>query len=288
MENKIKTNNIIVVGDIHIRYTAPSFRKNTFYNELLNKLNQINLLANKYYADVVCLGDFFNSFVEDYFESIAYDLSTVINNWYSLIGNHDSKSVDGNIRGTSFGVLVKSNLLKVINTVDNIDVFHYYNREDYTGKSKNNIALIHDYILPKGTKENFEYKECEENDYKLVISGHYHYPYDVTVGNTRYVNPGSLMRLTVKELELNRTPEVLLVNTVDNSVKHIPLEVSPLSDIVEHTDVQEVNVFESKFVNMLLQSNLEDNNVHNIVDILKQNNVDPNIVSYIKSKVEEI
>ena len=149
-------NNYIIVGDLHIKYIAPVFRKETYFEELKNKIRQINIIAQENNAQVICLGDFFNSYIEDYFESIMYELSDLIRGWTSLIGNHDCKNTNGDLKGTSFGILEKMHYIN-IEAPKNMDFFHYYNREEFNGKSNNKIALIHDYIMPKGTKENFEY-----------------------------------------------------------------------------------------------------------------------------------
>lgn len=281
-------NNLIIVGDLHVKYIAPSFRKESFYAELLNKIRQIKFLAEKYDADVICLGDFFNSYVEDYFELISFDLCDLINGWYSVIGNHDCKSANGDLRGTSFGSLVKSNILKVLETNDKIDVFHYYNRKDF-GKfdTKNKIAFIHDYIMPAETKENFEFIACEQNNYNFVFCGHYHYPFDKKAGNTRYINPGSVMRLTISEVKLNRNPEVILFNTEDNSLKHIKLKINSLEQILQEQQKIDIN-FNSKFADMLLENNLLNNSGNDIVELLNKNNVDDNIVNYVKNVIDKI
>ena len=277
----------IIVGDIHIKYTAPIFRKATYFNELINKIDQINIIARENNAKVICLGDFFNSYVEDYFESIMYELADRIYGWISLIGNHDCKDVEGNLKGTSFGILEKMDYIRT-DSIPNIDFFHYYNREKFTGKSKNKIALIHDYIMPSGTKENFEYKECFENEYKLVFCGHYHYPFDINTGRTRYINPGALMRSTIKELQLKRTPEVILVDDTTLEVKHIQLKVKPLEEVSNSLEENKLDkTFESKFADMLLKNDLTGNN-SDIIGLLEKNNVDKNVVSYIKTKIEEI
>lgn len=294
-------NNFIVVGDMHIRYTAPSFRKSTFYSELLNKIDQINKLARQYNADVICLGDLFNSYVEDYFELISYDLINRIKGWYSLIGNHDCKTTNGDLRGTSFGTLKAANIIKLgldfakkyNNDKVEYHFFDYYNRQNLMKKQiiseedrdkKVRIAFIHDYVMPKGTKENFEYKECEENDYNIVFCGHYHYPFDCIVGRTRYINPGSLMRLTISEVKLNRVPEVILYNS--NKIEHIKLKCSSIDDIVIETN-SVTEKFESKFAEMLLENDLSCND-NNIVNLLKKNNVDKNIIDYIENKSREV
>lgn len=277
----------IIVGDLHIKYKAPVFRKETYFEELKNKLNQINILAKNNNAKVICLGDFFNSYVEDYFELISYELSDLIYGWYSIIGNHDCKSIDGSLKGTSFGVLEQLQQIKIPNFSE-IDCFHYYNREKFTGKSKNKIALIHDYIMPSGTKENFEYKECFENDYDIVFCGHYHYPFSIQVGKTRFINPGSLMRSTVKELQLNRNPEVILLNDETLEVKHIPLKVKPLTEVSNTLEENKLDkTFESKFVDMLLKNNLVGND-NDIISILQKNNIEKSIIDYVQTKIEEI
>ena len=279
--------NLVIVGDPHIKYTAPPFRKETYFQELKDKINQINIIAKENNAKVLCLGDFFNSYVEDYFELIVYELADMIYGWQSLIGNHDCKSVDGNLKGTSFGVLVQMDTIKIPNN-SSFDYFHYYNREQFTGKSINQVAFIHDYIMPSGTKENFEYRECFENDYRIVFCGHYHYPFDKNVGGTRYINPGSLMRSTIKELELNRTPEVILFNSDTMEVKHIPLKVKPLIEVANTLEENKLDkTFESKFANMLLKNDLTGDN-RDIINLLKKNNIEPSIISYIENKLEEV
>ena len=280
-------NNYIIVGDLHIKYIAPVFRKETYFEELKNKIRQINIIAQENNAQVICLGDFFNSYVEDYFESIMYELSDLIKGWTSLIGNHDCKNTNGDLKGTSFGILEKMHYIN-IEAPKNMDFFHYYNREEFNGKSNNKIALIHDYIMPNGTKENFEYKECSENDYKLVFCGHYHYPFDINVGGTRYINPGSLMRSTVKELSLNRIPEVILFNDETLEVKHIPLKVKPLLEVSNTEENKLDKTFESKFADMLLNNDLTNNDSNDIINILKKNNVEVSIIKYIEQKLEEI
>lgn len=277
----------VIVGDLHVKYTAPVFRKPTYFQELISKIDQINIIAKENNAKVICLGDFFNSYVEDYFESIMYELADRIYGWTSLIGNHDCKDVEGNLRGTSFGILHKMDYIRS-DSFPYMDFFHYYDRSKFTGKSNNKIALIHDYIMPNGTKENFEYKECFENDYRIVFCGHYHYPFDTTVGRTRYINPGSLMRSTIKELQLKRTPEVILLDDTSLEVKHISLKVKPLEEISNPLEENKLDkTFESKFVDMLLKNDLTGDN-NDIINLLNKNKIDKNIVEYIKTKMQEI
>lgn len=279
--------NFIIVGDPHIKYVAPSFRKETYFEELKDKINQINIIARKNTAKVITLGDFFNSYVEDYFESIMYEISEMIYGWHSLIGNHDCKNTEGNLKGTSFGILERMNYLR-IEAPYNLDFYHYFEKDTFPKKSKNKIALIHDYIMPKGTKENFEYKECQENDYRIVFAGHYHYPFDISVGRTRYINPGSLMRSTIKELQLNRIPEVILVDDETLEIEHIPLKVKSLVEVSNIEENKLDKTFESKFAEMLLENGLINNNNNDIIELLKKNKIENSIIEYIEQKLKEL
>ena len=142
--------------------------------------------------------------------------------------------------------------------------------------------------MPKGTKEKFEYKECFENEYEIVFCGHYHYPFDILLGHTRYINPGSLMRSTITELKLKRTPEVILVDDTTFEIQHIPLKVKPLEEISNSLEENKLDkTFESKFAEMLLKNNLTGNN-GDLIELLNKNNVDKKLVEYIKVKIEEI
>ena len=216
-------NNYIIVGDPHIKYTAPVFRKETYFEELKDKIKQINSIAQENNAQIICLGDFFNSYVEDYFESIMYELSDLIKDWTSLIGNHDCKNVNGDLKGTSFGILEKMHYIN-IEAPKGMDFFHYYNREEFNGKSENKIALIHDYIMPSGTKENFEYKECSENDYKLVFCGHWHcFSSDTEIltenGWKYFYNLSYKDKVLTLNLEKSRNNNILEYNNINKIIE---------------------------------------------------------------------
>ncbi|MCM1260596.1 MAG: metallophosphoesterase family protein [Staphylococcus sp.] len=294
----------IIVGDIHCDFVGPKTRTENFYSCFLDKMQQITKIAKENnIKHIICLGDFFENYVVDYFEKIIYDLAPIMSqvNWYSLIGNHDSKRIDQEVYGTSFGALVASGLIKDKNELKkliekemNCDFYDYWNKDEFSNKIKHNnnklsIAFIHDFIMPNNTKENFEFKKCEETNYDYVFLGHYHYDFDEIVGKTRYINPGSLMRLTISERDKNKQPKVIIFDTKGNGlVEYKFLETK--KDVFDLENKQNTlsKDFDSKFAKMLVDKNLADGNSSDIIDFLKKNKIDEKIVQYVTLKLEDI
>ena len=220
----------IIVGDTHIRHNPPTFRNDGFYASLRDKLGQIRRLSEEHSASVIVLGDFFDRAVQGELERIVADNIDSIRGWHTLIGNHDTRSSDGSLYGTSLGLLVSLGIVSIMPDNGLFDVFHYHDRNDYGRRpSPGKYALVHDYILPEGVRAMYEHRKCAENGYSYVFIGHYHLPFDIRIGHTRFVNPGSLMRLTADEIRLDRTPEVLLLDTDTDTLTHIPVSYTHLT-----------------------------------------------------------
>lgn len=294
----------IIVGDIHCDFIGPKTRTDNFYSCFLDKMRQITKIAkDNDIKHIICLGDFFENYVVDYFEKIVYDLAPIMNqvNWYSLIGNHDSKRTDKEVYGTSFGALMASGLIKdksilkqLIEKDMNCDFFDYWNKEEFSNKIKHDngklsISFIHDFIMPASTKENFEFKKCEETNYDYVFLGHWHYDFDEVVGKTRYINPGSLMRLTISDRDRNKQPKIIIFDTEGNGlVEYMFLETKQGVFDLENKQNTLSTEFDSKFAKMLVDKNLADGNSNDIVELLKKNKIDEEVVQYIKVKMEGI
>lgn len=298
-------NTFIIVGDLHADFNGPKRRTDNYYECFLDKMKQIKEISKQNgNCPIVCLGDFFNHKVTEHLEKMVFDLIQILKGtqFYSLIGNHDNNKENAlDLRGTSFGLLKETGIIKLgedfskevfNNNNCNADFFDYYKREEFGKNTKDfkfNIAFVHDYIMPKGTKVNYDFKECKENKYDFVFEGHYHIPYDVTVGKTRYINPGSLMRMTVAEEDMNREPKIVLFSILDKEpIKYIKLKAKPYKEIFELNKSILENNFESKFTDMLVKNELTSGNTEDIVKILEKNNVDKKVINYIKTKNEEI
>lgn len=302
---------LLIIGDLHLRYTPPINRTNEFYNDLLNKIKeikQIQLDNNIEDENVICLGDVFDNFVVDYAEKIIYDVGPYIKGWTFLIGNHDCKEENGDTRGTTFGILQKLNIIKVkqMITKDNhiLMFFNYHNRNQIYNHDFNikniidttKIAFIHDYIVPNKIAKKYNVEDivtCEnmKTDFDYVFCGHYHYSYDVTYNNTRFINPGALLRKTIDKDDMKRKVKVILYNSnSEEKIKDIYLKsCRNYKDVfkIDETDIMKKDL-DSKFIQQLQDIKLYGNSFNDVINLLIINKVDNNIINYIKDMENKI
>lgn len=302
---------LLIIGDLHLRYTPPINRTNDFYQDLLNKLKEIKKIQldnNIEDENVICLGDVFDNFVVDYAEKIIYDVGPYIKGWTFLIGNHDCKEENGDTRGTTFGILQKLNIIKVkqIITKDNhiLMFFNYYNRNqiykyDFNIKEiidSTKIAFIHDYIVPNKIAKKYNVEDivtCEnmKTDFDYIFSGHYHYSYDIVYKNTRFINPGALLRKTIDKDDMMRKVKVILYNSnSEEKIKDIYLKsCRNYKDVfkIDENDIMKKDL-DSKFIQQLQDIKLYGNTFSDVINLLKSNNVDNNVINYIKDMENKI
>ena len=302
---------LLIIGDLHLRYTPPINRTNDFYQDLLNKLKEIKKIQldnNIEDENVICLGDVFDNFVVDYAEKIIYDVGPYIKGWTFLIGNHDCKEENGDTRGTTFGILQKLNIIKVkqIITKDNhiLVFFNYYNRNQIYKYDFNikeiidsiKIAFIHDYIVPNKIAKKYNIENivtCEnmKTDFDYIFSGHYHYSYDIVYKNTRFINPGALLRKTIDKDDMMRKVKVILYNSnSEEKIKYIYLKsCRNYKDVfkIDENDIMKKDL-DSKFIQQLQDIKLYGNTFSDVINLLKSNNVDNNVINYIKDMENKI
>ena len=305
---------LLIIGDLHLRYTAPINRKETFYNELLNKLEeikQIQLQNNIDDENVICLGDVFDDFIIDYAEKIIFDVILYIKGWTFLVGNHDCKEKNGDIRGTTFGMLVQTGIINVckrsiINKEFLLDFYQYYNRQNIYNMNfnindnmyKTKIAFIHDYIVPNKIANKYHAKDvvtCEnmKSQYDYIFCGHYHYDYDITCNGTRFINPGALLRKTIADDDMKRKVKVCIFDLykIDND----PVQYIYLKSCKDYKDVFNINNddiikkdFDSQFIQKLQNVKLYGNTFDDVINLLKDNKVDNDVIEYVDAMKQNI
>lgn len=303
---------LLIIGDLHLRYTPPINRTNDFYQDLLNKLKEIKQIQFENNIDnenVICLGDVFDDFVVDYAEKIIYDVIDYIKGWTFLIGNHDCKEKNGDIRGTTFGMLVQTEIINVckrsiINKEFLLDFYQYYNRQNIYNMNfnindnmyKTKMAFIHDYIVPNKIAKKYNVEDivtCEnmKSQYDYIFCGHYHYDYDVVCNGTRFINPGALLRKTIDKEDMKRKVKVVIFNSDEQDpIKYIYLKsCRNYKDVfkIEENDIMKKDL-DSKFIQQLQDIKLYGNTFGDVINLLKSNNVDNNVINYIKDMENKI
>ncbi|MBM7556026.1 metallophosphoesterase [Halanaerobacter jeridensis] len=232
---------LLVVNDTHIRGTTPSRRVDNFKETLLDKLKEVQQIAEKEEADMVLhSGDLFDrpdtapSIVSE-FVKLLRDFSMPI---YIVAGNHDLYGHNPEtLPRTMLGLLVASGIVNligengIIREKDNIKLQLTGRSFDYTLDNKNTTAyevekredvdyalhLVHGMLLDKPVFEDgYTLIEDIETEADITITGHYHLGYGIKEFNNSYfLNPGSIVRISADLKEIARMPQVALIDLKD-------------------------------------------------------------------------
>lgn len=222
---------LLIVGDLHLRGQNPRSRKGDYLKDCFEKLNEVANIANKNLADIIQVGDLFDSPNTSY--SVTSELAASFKRWdiipYCIGGNHD-------IFGHNLTTMDRTplGLLFALEIVDRVSRFRDFNVEltgrdfdhtldnDYheyivpeTDKLK--ILVIHGMLLPESPGFDMKHSTIEKvsqvTNADVIISGHYHLPFIKRVNGKLFINPGAVMRMSATESEIGRMPHVVLLDT---------------------------------------------------------------------------
>jgi DNA repair exonuclease SbcCD nuclease subunit len=280
---------IYCVGDIHLREDAPICRTDTFFETQLEKLVEINRIANENY--VLCPGDVFHKW-----KTSPRLLNAAINflpyHFITTYGNHDlpghnieRKNESGlgvlasaypNDGNSPINVLCENNSLHILPHI-RIDSYpfgcdlknsreFYFTKEDTSIKIR--IALVHKFIYIK--KEDHHVQDGVTDTelfgtlkgYDLIVIGDNHTPGTFTYGKSTIINSGSLTRQRASE---THEPRIYEWDTETRKTRKIILDHNPNAVARDHLELKEkidsrINAFVSK-LSMQIDSGLsfEDN-----------------------------
>jgi len=237
-------NNILFIGDLHLKCTSPISRCDDYPSAILKKLEYLsNCVSIEKCNTFVLLGDVFDSPVT----SLPY-LAQVINTFkkiqdmgitvYTIVGNHDIKNnrMDS-LESTALGILISTGYLKLAPSSLEIEntVFKFYNYPEEIESKKSDkyeVCVAHRYYDFGLAWDSLHEDDLEKLNYDAMILGHYHVPCDtVTIHNTVLYRPGSLSRSTSEPYNKLRTPHALVFNCVNHKANYIEVQCSPGSDI---------------------------------------------------------
>ena len=250
---------LVYMTDIHITSRNPRSRMDNYKESILRKLAYVGDFAKSLNAPVLCGGDIFHT--ADVSNSLVSETIKVIRQHFdapitSIAGNHD---LFGNnlqtLPKTSYGLLEASGCLynlrpreaKTIKErrngkwVDAVTICGYPSSYDLPDtadaylcrpmdKYPNGvplIQLIHGALYDR-IPDNFPFAavsvselDVDENAADVVLSGHIHSGFPVTMSSTTgriFANPGALGRLTTAISDVNLSVKVAVI-TIENGVK---------------------------------------------------------------------
>jgi len=221
--------NYIAAADLHIRSNRPQFRKDDYFGTVCRKFKQIVYLCNKYKADLIIAGDFFDHVkVGHKVVNMILSILQKLNGKILLVaGQHDMSFHTLDLSSSPLQTLIyncKVILLKkdtpFKNGNDNIYGCSFGEIPIYP--EKDSILVIHRTITPK--EPPFFLTEAISADeafntfpgYSLIISGDYHSAFIVKKSKNALINCGPMMRQSIDQMELQ--PKVWLINTDANRI----------------------------------------------------------------------
>ena len=118
------------------------------------------------------------------------------------------------------------------------------------------IQMVHGFLLQKPFIKGIHFTLIDDlynSSADLVLSGHYHTGYSiVTKGNTTFLNPGSLVRMSNSKRERERIPQVALIEITKDKDGHINsnIELCPLKSADKGEDVFSAEEQEQKKIQL--------------------------------------
>lgn len=269
---------LLFFTDTHIRGTTPKNRKDVFIDTLEHKFIEIiNIVEENKIDFILHGGDLFDRpdvsiTIASKFAAILDQISVPI---YLISGNHDIYGHNPDtINRTMLGLLDVLGVIKLIKNGDKIilekdnikvqltgqpyvyDIDNPDNLDYYLVKERNDdinyyIHMVHGMLLDRPFIKGIPYTlidDIKDTLADITLSGHYHGGFKLTnIDGKYFINPGSLVRITNSLKEIERTPQVILLELNENiTIKQIPLKTAlPGEEVLDRKEIEN-NIFKSE------------------------------------------
>ncbi len=267
---------ILYFTDTHIRGTTPKNRKDDYVQTLENKFLEIlDIIEDKKIDFVIHGGDLFDR--PDISVSVVSRFANILNKIkvpiYMVSGNHDiyghnpqtvNRTMVGllnnlgiiNIIDNMGKVILEKDSIKVqltgqpyIYNIDDINNRNYYLVEDIDEGIDYSIHLVHGMLLDKPFIKGIPFTlidDIKSTKADITLSGHYHSGFKKTfIDNKYFINPGSIVRITNSLREMERQPQVALLDLTDTiNISFIPLKTAESGeDVLDRSEIEK-NIFQ--------------------------------------------
>lgn len=244
-----------IIGDLHLHSKAPKRRTDLDYLETCHiKLHKtLRILED---CDVLLqVGDFFDSFsVSNKVTAMAIEtIRSAGRMIYCVYGQHDlSGHSAATIHNSPLQVLKAAGAVHLLNACP-------MTTATYESKGKDFITMYgapFGQDIPEVTTKGFTILVTHRMigdrplypghelagpraflrkypDFDLVCCGDYHYRFDDGIQGRIILNPGVMMRKTLKEHELEHEPAVYTFETLERKLKIVPVPCDPIEDVMD-------------------------------------------------------
>ncbi len=269
---------LLFLTDTHIRGTTPKNRKDNFIDTLEKKLIEVTKIIEENNIDYVLHGgDLFDR--PDVSISIVSKFAMILGKikvpFFLISGNHDIYGHNPEtINRTMLGLLDVLGVVKTIKSGEKIilekdnvkvqltgqpyiyDIDSPGNIDNYVIKEVDDdinftIHMVHGMLLDKPFIKGIPYTlidDIKETLADITLVGHYHSGFKATEIEGKYfINPGSLVRITNSLREMERIPQVVLIDLNDKiNIKYISLKTALSGEEVLDRKEIEKNQFKSE------------------------------------------
>ena len=277
---------ILYFTDTHIRGTTPQNRKDNLVETLEKKFNEVIGIINGENIDyVIHGGDLFDR--PDVSVSIVSKFAEILNKIkvpiYIVSGNHDIYGHNPETLGkTMLGLLNAINILHVIDSGEKIilekngikvqltgqpyiyNLDDPINRDKYIIKSKPDnvqylIHVVHGMLLDRPFIKGIPYTlidDIKETKADITLCGHYHSGFGIKIIDGKYfINPGSLIRITNSVKEIERIPQVVIMDLSKKiDIKLVPLKTAQKGELILDRKEIENYMYKNERLNEFKQS----------------------------------
>lgn len=298
---------LLFFTDSHLRGSTPRSRIDDYTLSLESKFDEIGQIIKQEHINAVLNGgDLFDSPSPAY--SVVSTFAKKMKSWnvpiYSIIGSHDKFGYNDNtLNRTANGILEAVGSIQIIN--DPIELkngvficgtFHSYDldldpKNYYKSKPENCkylIQMVHGMLTDKPFFDKYTLIENVITESNLLLAGHYHPGFGpITIGNTTFLNPGSLGR--TERTERIYPPSVVIIDTDIQEVRALNLK-NVVQDVFIETKEEQVLINDIEVFIENLRSRIGTLETFDlktlIIKIAEQENVDKNIVEKALKYVE--
>jgi DNA repair protein SbcD/Mre11 len=252
---------LLIVGDLHFRGTNPRSRRGDYQADMLAKVDEVCRIAKERHAQVLHVGDLFDS------PGISYGvygaLAGVLQKydpWLAVPGNHDIWGHSlSTLPRTPYGALDASDIIHDIHgspvvwsdrdavigvgfdhTLDHD--YHEY-KPVFPDDCRRKILVVHGMLMmsePPFERYSLVDEAAKVTTADIVLTGHYHEPFSIILNDKLFLNPGSLCRMSATDAEISRTPHVVLLDPESMYTEWIPLECAkPGSEVLDRSVIEE-------------------------------------------------
>lgn len=301
---------LLAIGDPHLASRVPGFRKDDYPRAVLGKLRWCLDYAREQRLLPCLLGDLFHWPRDNANWLLGELLGLLTGETLGIWGNHDCTEVSLGV-DDSLSVVVQGSRLRLLDettpwsgTMNGRRVIvggtPWGQRVPKSFESGDaNAALVvwlthHDILFP-GYEESGRFKPFEIPGIDVVINGHIHRPLtDVVQGQTTWLNPGNIARISRSDTTRQRVPHALRIDVDAAGWRQQFIEIphQPFDDVF-HAEVldESLPTNESSFVQGLAElMSRRTQSGAGLQEFLNQNlpQFDPRVADEIRCLAQEL